>query len=159
MNALSFALLTLPFWIPGIVGLYLVTTRPNDLSLMAGLLTLKPIVTTPIWMALLASLDRPAGNTMEPSYFYAILPGASLTLVAAVLFRHLFSGPRAGRAQTLLALDCARWLNSFLIFASSSNTRAGPLACVFALIGLALPTMFAVVALTLSLATTREGVS
>jgi hypothetical protein len=158
MNALNFALLTLPLWIPGIVGLYLVITRPNDLSLMAGLLTLKPIATTPIWMALLAYFDRSTGNKMGLSYFYAILPGAGLTLVAAILFRHLFSGPGAGSALTLLALDCARWLNSFLMSASGSNPRAGSLACVFALIGLALPTVFAVVALTTSLSTARESV-
>jgi len=38
--------------------------------------------------------------------FVAIFPGASLTLVAAIVFRSTLSGPRAGGARILLALDC-----------------------------------------------------
>ena len=148
---LNLFLYSIPFWIPAAIGLYLVVNRPNELSLMAGLLTLKPIVTTPIWFAILSTLRSPI-DKLEPTHFLSILPGASLTLIIAFAFRHLLSGPRAGSARTLLVLDCARWLNSFLYtLPYGGSVERGSLACVFGLIGLILPTVFAVVALTLAL--------
>jgi len=148
---LNLFLYSIPFWIPAAIGLYLVVNRPNELSLMAGLLTLKPILTTPIWFAILSTLRSPI-DRLEPTHFLSILPGASLTLIIAIAFRHLLSGPRAGSARALLVLDCARWLNSFLYtLPYGGNVERGSLACVFGLIGLILPTVFAVVALTLAL--------
>lgn len=129
------------------VGLYLVISRPAGLGLLAGLLTLKPIVATPIWIAILEGFSVSV-TTLEPAHFLTLLPGAGLTIVIVFIFRPLFSGPTAGPARLLLALDCARWLNSFLLvlpFGSSPGTDELP--CVLALIGLALPTVFAVVAL------------
>ncbi len=111
---LNLFLYSIPFWVPTAIGLYLVVKKPNDLSLMAGLLSLKPIVTTPIWFAIISTLHSPI-DKLEPTHFLSILPGASLTLIIAFAFRHLFSGPGAGSARALLVLDCARWLNSFLI--------------------------------------------
>ena len=153
---LNLFLYSIPFWVPAAIGLYLVVKKPNDLSLMAGLLSLKPIVTTPIWFAIISTLHSPI-DKLEPAHFLSILPGASLTLIIAFAFRHLFSGPRAGSARALLVLDCARWLNSFLIsLPYVGSVESGSLACLFALIGLTLPTIFAVVALTTSLADIGE---
>ena len=154
---LNLFLYSIPFWVPAAIGLYLVLKRPSDLSLMAGLLTLKPIVTTPIWFAIISTLHGPIGK-LEPAYFLSILPGASLTLIIAFAFRHLFSGRGAGSARVLLVLDCARWLNSSLLIFLFGGMESGwlaSLACVVPLIGLLLPTVFAVVALTLSLTRTR----
>ena len=156
MDLLNLFLISIPFWLPAVVGLYLVITRRNEFTLMAGLLTLKPILTTPIWFAVLGTLPRPV-HGLEPAHFLSILPGFSLTVLIVIAFRHLFTGPHAGGARTLLVLDCARWLNSFLIsvqYNLTMNTES--LACIFALIGLALPTVFAVVAVTLSLTSVRD---
>ena len=156
MSLLSLFVYSIPFWVPAAIGLYLVVTRPDELSLMAGLLTLKPIVTTPIWFTIISALHSPI-DKLEPAHFLSILPGAGLTVIIAFAFRHLFSGPRAGSARALLVLDCARWLNSFLISLPYGGAMgSGSLACLFALIGIALPTIFAVVALTTSLTHSRE---
>jgi hypothetical protein len=58
----------------------------------------------------------------------------------------------------LLVLDCARWLNSFLLILPYGNVGIVALGCIFAIIGLTLPTVFAVVALTLSLTRIQEQV-
>ena len=149
MDTLNLFLLSIPFWIPAIVGLYLVVKRPGPLGLMAGLLTLKPIVTTPIWLALLQNTNA---YRLTPANFLAILPGAGLTLIAFMVFRPLFSGPQADNARILLVLDIARVLNSFLMWLLG-------LICVLGPIGLALPTLFALAAITLSTDTTRETAS
>ncbi|HLO33881.1 MAG TPA: hypothetical protein VK249_32335 [Anaerolineales bacterium] len=153
---LNLFLYSLPFWIPAAVGLYLVVKRPSDLSLMAGLLTLKPIVTTPIWFAIISPLS--GSNKLEPAHFWSILPGISLTVIIVLAFRRLFFVPGAGKAKTLLVLDCARWLNSFLLsLPLVGGMGGGSLACIFSLIGLVLPTVFAVVALMLSLTRVEES--
>ena len=155
MNALNLLLCSIPFWIPAAIGVYLSANRPGDLRRMAGLLTLKPIVTTPVWLAILSGLLSSPNDKWMPAHFLSILPGAGVTIVIALAFRHLFTGPSAGRAKILLVLDCARWLNSFLmILPYGGGIQGGQLACVFAVIGLALPSVFAVVALTLTISQT-----
>src|SRR5512146_675932 len=83
---------SIPFWLPAAIGLYLVARIRNKLSLMAGLLTLKPIVTTPLWAAILYYFSS---NYLLPSTqvvggaivaLCSILPGASLTLLILVIF-------------------------------------------------------------------------
>jgi hypothetical protein len=157
VDLLNLFLISIPFWIPAAVGLYLVITRRNELSLMAGLLTLKPILTTPIWVAILGTLPRPVYG-LVPTHLLSILPGFSLTVIIALMFRHLLSGSQAGSARVLLGLDCARWLNSFLMSLpyGGGSVESGSLACIFAVIGLALPTVFALVAAMLSLTRTGE---
>jgi hypothetical protein len=150
---LNYFLGSIPFWVPAIIGLYLIVRRPSDLSLMAGILTLKPIVTTAIWLAIIRRLT--ADSPLQPAHFLSILPGASLTLIIVLTFRHLCSGSKAGDARVLLMLDCARWLNSFLYVLPYDNTGIGVLTCIFSVVGLALPTVFAFVALTLSQARLR----
>jgi hypothetical protein len=153
---LNLFLYSIPFWVPAAIGLYLVVRKPSDLSLMAGLLTLKPIVTTPIWVAIIRPLF--ASGPLKPAHFLSILPGASLTLIIVLVFRHQFSGPGSGSARALLVLDCARWLNSFLLILPYGNVGIEALGCIFAIIGLTLPTVFAVLALTLSLTRIQEQV-
>ena len=149
---LNLFLYSIPFWVPAAIGLYLVAKRPTDLSLMAGLFTLKPIVTTPIWFAIISSLLSTPNEKLELAHFLSILPGASVTVMIVIVFRRLFSGPRSGSARVLLVLDCIRWLNSFLIVLPyGGNTQSGSLVCIFAFIGLTMPTVFAVIALMISL--------
>jgi hypothetical protein len=92
-----------------------------------------------------------SGNTkLEPAYFASILPGALLTALIVARFWPVFSGPRSSHAQVLLVLDCFRWINSFLMVLLRSSVFGEQLLCIFALIGLTMPTIFAVVALTMS---------
>jgi hypothetical protein len=159
MSFAPYLLCAIPFWIPMGIGFYLVLTRPNRLSLMAGLLTLKPIVATPIWLAILANSFNSVPHRIELAHFLSVLPGASLTLAVVIVFRSLFSGPRAGIARTLLVLDCARWLNSFFMVLPFSSRGNGVFGVILALLGLTLPTVFAIVALTTSLLTRQESLS
>ena len=153
---------SIPFWFPAAIGLYLVARIRNKLSLMAGLLTWKPIVTTPLWAAI---INYFGSNYMLPSTqvvsgalvaLCSILPGASLTLLILVIFRRLFFGSRSTSAWMLILLDCMRWINSGLLTAAGSISFYGvtaPFACIFALVGLLFPTAYAIVALTTTLAT------
>lgn len=146
-----------PFSIPALVGLYLIVTRPHGLSLMAGLLTLKPIVTTPLWIALLFVTFRPPVGSMPLPDSITILPGASLTLIILIVFRKVFFGPHAGAALTLLVLDCARWFNSYLMLLLRRWEGAAAYQWIFVLLGLTLPIVFAAVAFTVSRAAARQA--
>jgi hypothetical protein len=153
------AALSVLYQIFPLAGLYLTLSRPRDLSLMAGLLTLKPIVTTPMWFGLvILSYFPPAGSRPLPNLI-TILPGAGLTLIALIVFRKVFSGPFAGAARTLLVLDCARWLNSYLMLRLGTTEGAQSFQCVLALLGLTLPVAFAVVAVYVCRAAARQTVS
>jgi hypothetical protein len=151
---LNLFLYSIPFWIPAAIGLYLVANAPDQFRRMAGLLTLKPIVATPIWFAIIYTLLPYSIHELEPAHFLTILPGASLTIVIVFMYRHVFTGPKAGSAKVLLALDCIRWLNSFLLILPYGGGTNGPLNCLFAFVGLTMPSVFAVVALTLTISQT-----
>jgi hypothetical protein len=155
MNALNLFLYTLPFWVPGLAGVYLCVTRRSRISRLAGLLTLKPILATPIWLAILGSDLSPA--IVKP--IASVLPGMGLSLLIVVVYWRLLSDPNAGAARILLGLDCLRWLNSAALAFSSGGylfALTPSVVCIFAPLGLVLPTVFAVVALTLSLLVSRE---
>jgi hypothetical protein len=134
--------------------MYLYVNRPDDLGKLATYLTLKPIVATPIWFAIIYTLLPPSIHELEPAHFLTILPGVSLTIAIVFMCRHVFTGPRAGSAIVLLALDCIRWLNSFLLILPYGGGTNGPLNCLFAFVGLAMPSVFAVVALALTISRT-----
>ena len=149
MDLVNFLLLAAPIGIPALGGCYLLMRKSDGLSRMAGLLTIKPVLTTPIWFGIIAALEPSHSyDRLGPSHFLSILPGASLTLITVIAFRRLFSGPRARVAWMLLALDCARWLNSFFIYWPYGD---GSLNCLSALCGLSMPTVFATIALTTAL--------
>jgi hypothetical protein len=152
MSFLDFLLWTIPFWIPAIIGVYLLINQSDEkLSRMAALLTLKPILMTPLWFMSLRNLSSPV-TKLEPAHFFSILPGAGLTLIFLIAFRSLFSGTTAGQAQGLIALDVLRWVNSFLLISPVASVGGGALACLLSLTGLALPSVFAFIALTTSMA-------
>lgn len=148
---LNLSLCLVPLGIPAAIGLYLYVNRPDDLGKMATYLTLKPIVATPIWFAIIYTLLPPFIHKLEPAHFLTLLPGAGLTIVIVFMYRHVFTGPSAGSAIILLVLDCIRWLNSFLLILPYGGGTNGPLNCLFAFIGLAMPSVLAVVALMLTI--------
>ncbi len=160
MTPINLFLISIPFWIPAAIGLYLVVHRRNDLSFMAGLLTLKPIITTPLWLVIISSLEgSTVGRALTP--LCSILPGAGLTVLALAIFRPLFTGSKSTPARMLILLDCMRWINSCLLTGTGSllysyYDATGPLICIFALIGLIFPTAYSVVALTTTLATNED---
>jgi hypothetical protein len=151
-DLLSLALCTIPFWPAVFIGLYLCANAHEPMGRMAGLLTLKPLVTTPIWLAILSSQLSPSVLRTALS----ILPGLGLTLAAFFAFRSLFSGRHAGAAWSLLVLDCLRWLNSAVLGLLNAgmdySPTLGSITCLVSLIGLMLPTMFSVIALATVLA-------
>ena len=151
---LNLFLYSIPFWIPAAMGYYLYGYPPGQLSRMAGLLTLKPIVTTPIWATIIYFFLPYSIDRLEPAHWLTILPGAGVTIMIVFMYRHLFSGPTASSATVLLVLDCIRWLNSFLLILPYGGGTNGPLSCLFAFVGLAMPSVFAVVALTLTITDT-----
>jgi hypothetical protein len=151
MEPQSLLLCTAPSWVAIIIGLKLILKASgDDLTRMAGWLTLKPVLTTPIWFAILVALgDSPI--PFVPACI-SILPGVALTSVAAIVFWPTLCDPRARGARLLLVLDCLRWMNTFLLtltgFLGSPYglTDTGTFVCHSALLGLAMPTVFALVA-------------
>ena len=153
-----FFYLSIPLWIPAAIGLYLLTSRRNNLSRMAGFLTLKPIITTPVWAVIISFLH---GSAVDAQFIavWSILPGVGLTLLALMIFRRLFLSSRPILAMLLIVLDCIRWINSGLLTLTVSLPYSGVTntsASIFALIGLIFPTAYAIVALMVTLAT-REN--
>jgi hypothetical protein len=154
MNWSWVLLLAVPTVIPALMGYYLLRRKSDALGWMAGLLSMKPVITTPLWFGMIALLAPPRSfGTLEPVHFLSILPGAGLTLAIAIVYRRLLSGPTAPVAWTLLVIDCARWLNSFFIYLPIGD---GSLNCLSALCGLAMPTVFATIALAAVLSRTKD---
>lgn len=153
--------LSIPFWIPAAIGLYLLTSRQNALGRLAGFLTLKPIIATPIWVGILSLLHASAVDAQSIA-LWSVLPGASLTFLALVIFRRLFLSlsPRFILAVFLILLDCLRWINSGLLTFTASlpyNRTTDTFTGIFALIGLIFPTAYAVIALTITMLTHEHG--
>lgn len=151
--------LCFPLWIPAAIGLYLLTSRRNEFSNMAGVLTLKPIITTPVWVAIISFLYD-SGAQSQRIALWSILPGAGLTVLAIVIFRRLFLSlsPRFILAVLLILLDCMRWINSGLLTVTialpynGANNRWGNL---FVLIGLIFPSAYSIVAFVTTLVASK----
>ena len=149
--------LPMAFVIPALVGLYLIYTRPHGLGLMAGLLTLKPLLTTPLWFILSIATSPPPGSGPPLPDFITIIPGASLTLITLIVFRQVIFSPHAGAALILLVLDCARWFNSYLMLLLRPSRGVADLQGIFIVLGLTLPIVFAAVALVVSRVAARQA--
>jgi len=148
--AIEVYILSVPFFIaPFIVGRRLLkeAAGPNSLKSLAGWLTLKPLVTTPLWACALGTFYPTNSQVqLEPAYILSILPGVGLSLLAFLLFQSLFFEEHSWPAWVLLGLDCLRWLNSFVMYLIPLWISGGGLGCACIAIGLGLPTVFALVA-------------
>ncbi len=131
--------------IPFAVGLNLLTkAKRHEWYMMAGLLTLLPVLTGPIWFALWSA---GAASYHFGEAFLTVLPGVILTGIIAIRFHRCFFGSVSYAARVLLILGCMRWLSSFIIGAAPAfHIDSG----LFVVIGIALPTVFAIVAVSLS---------
>src|SRR5215475_9008649 len=100
------------FVIPLILGIILFRRCKDGLGIMAVWLTLKPLLTTPLWILILGLFNE----NHVIAVFASILPGALLSLAAFKAFRPLFGHSQTRwTARRLLILDCVRWLNTLAI--------------------------------------------
>lgn len=130
---------------PLLLGILILAKKhKNALLWYAGLLTLKPVVATPIWYAV-------SYNRSSSSWLTLALPGVGLTVILTLLCRTAFFNiATSGMARKLLMLDTLRWGSSWLwamlLRESSSDTSVTFLFCSLGLLALAMPTIFAAVA-------------
>lgn len=137
--------------IPLITGINIIARNPrNRLAQLAGLLTLKPLLATPLWFTTISSVGNGKTQPSIDGLVTTLLPGVGLTVLLLVVYHGVLrdNRTRAG-AVWLLLLDCARWLNSFILLLSGgsyfSSTLTG-LMCVTAPLGIVLPSIYAFVA-------------
>ncbi len=108
--------------IPAIIGFSLRSRNYDDFTRMATLLTLKPIIATPIWFLLYINTDITEGQLapgyytseiIPPAYLLTLLPGLSLTLIILIVCRRAFGQAKPSSLLILIGLDCVSWLTSF----------------------------------------------
>lgn len=151
--------------IPALVGIfllrqYLVSRDAEKIfDLIAAILTLKPLVTTPIWLMILnvlSAYDYP----MRALYIaLSILPGAGFTALIVVIFRSSFLVSGINRTRKLLVLDCIRWLNSFFMIVLLSTPLGLAnlfLPILMAQFGLVMPSFYALFACAKSFEKTTQ---
>jgi hypothetical protein len=145
MEVLNYFCCASPFIIPLFLGIRVLSLHPeSDFSRLAGWLSLKPIVATPIWLYLVDRTFSGDWSRPSPAYLVTALPGILLTLLIVAAHRSaLTSNP--GGARFLLVMDTIRWGNSLLMVSLSGS----PLTPIFIFVGLTMPTFFAFGALAL----------
>jgi len=142
----------LPWLIPSvIIGFYiLVKHRGSEFAKFAGLLSLKPIIATPLFFQIVKWYqDHTTGCDLNPLYLITLVPGLGITLLLVFYFREVVWDSRNKAMPVLLILDIVRWGNSVLLF--SSCLELGDITPVLqAYLGLGMPTIFALVAFGLN---------
>ncbi len=130
----------------------------DDMSRLASVFALKPVIATPIWALLCAITLGMAPflgyiplSLASPIYWLTLLPGLGLTVAIVLLFRKLFQ-TKAPLAFVLLGCDMIRWIWTFLIYPES-----GPLSSYDTPYHLALllPNLYAIMALVIAVARAR----
>jgi hypothetical protein len=101
---------------PAILGAIIwLKYRRRELGRLSAIFTLKPIIATPLWAAIMAIVSPPEAETFwgrgppPLAYFLTALPGVGLTLVIVAVFWSLFVRSKSGAAFLLVVLDCFRW--------------------------------------------------
>ena len=130
-------ILCLALAVPGWVGYSLLQrTRAHDFRRFAGVLTLKPIIATPMWLILAEPYLFTIVDTTDPRYVLTIVPGISMTIIILWYFRHSLLSLNKLRVGLLIVLDTARWVSTFAVPQLESQW----------FISLFMPTVFAFVA-------------
>ena len=134
-----FPILTLPL----IIGIYLLT-RANAFTFvrMLGVLTLKPIVATPLWLMIISALGEAERAIVPNDFFLLSAPGFVLTIVILIIYRSALRPAFAARLTAILVLDALRWASSSFAFVSRGAYGGAALG----LLCFAMPTIFALVA-------------
>lgn len=140
MALVIIALCGVAVFLPIILGirLFLRTDDPY-FSRFAGLLTLKPLLATPIWMM----IGSATATAPRAPIVLTLLPGIGLTVLLLIAYKDVLRDETTRQsAIVLLVLDCVRWINSFIMLLSASTPASGLLIFV----AIALPGVFALVA-------------
>jgi hypothetical protein len=97
--------------IPLSIGLLILFRYTHLLGKLAGMLTLKPLFTTPLWAGITAS-DNSLLNVL-----LAVLPDAGLTILLVYLCRSIMFAPEMNKvARVLVVLDCLRWIFNPVVY-------------------------------------------
>jgi hypothetical protein len=136
--------------IPALIGILLLgkyllsKSAGRRFDLIAALLTLKPLVATPIWLMILNELFLSPDFTHAWRVALSIVPGAGLTAFIVLVFRSSFTASGISRTRLLLMLDCIRWLNSFFLVILFSTLALSDffLPVIMSWLGVLMPTIF-----------------
>ena len=135
-----FPILTIPL----LVGIYLLTRATSFTFVrMLGVLTLKPIVATPLWLMIIAALGDAERAIVPNDFFLLAAPGIVLTIVILIIYRSALRPEFAAQMATILVLDGLRWASSSFAFVSRGAYGGAALGVLC----FAMPTIFALVAL------------
>jgi len=133
--------------LPLIIGGYLLSrSSPSPLTHFMALLTLKPLLATPLWLILAQLSVMPFWTHPIPDVLLQALPGISLTLLIVWVCRARLKGQPVGIITTLLVLDTLRWGST--VFSYTPDRPFGGESLF--LLSLAMPSIFAVVAWLMS---------
>jgi hypothetical protein len=109
---------TIPAYIlPVIIGsILLARSKTNQLSRLAGVFTLKPLVATPIWLFIYLYTHL-EGLPVVIEVFFLLLIAVGLTGLIVLVFKPLLK-TETKMVSVLLVMDSLRWLNTalYLIF-------------------------------------------
>jgi len=134
---------------PGLIGLFiLIKYRSSKFAKFTGLLTLKPLIATPIWFYIYNVYSRNY-NTCEihPAYIFTALPGLGITILLVLFFSKELFGRNRKLVYILIFLDTIRWSNSVIFFPHCPPLHELWKVIFPALFGLAFPTIFSLVAI------------
>jgi len=144
-------LLLMPlFVLPLIVGIHLMrTSSPHTPVQMIAIFTLKPILATPILFSLIAIFGQSLPRSQLPLFVFCALPGVILTCAILFVYRAALRSAGAGPLLFILLCDGLRWGSTALGFAFAQGRPTSDLAGI-GLLGVAMPSLFALVALALA---------
>jgi hypothetical protein len=133
--------------IPIIIGIMILRkSAAFSFSQMVGILTLKPLIATPLWLNSMEIIAQPSWGHPIPDFLVLTAPGIILTLVILLVYHSCLRKELAGAIVTLLILDGLRWSSSSLSITldrTYGNAFMGILSFI-------MPTIFAIIALWLA---------
>lgn len=129
------------FVLPLILGPVILGMHKGELGRLAGWLTLKPVLATPLWIMALLGLDELEAG-LQIGQVLSLLPAIALTGIIIWRFRGLLRGE--GRIISLFIVgDALRWLNTFAWMQSGGHASLND---PFFLAGWILPNAYAIMA-------------
>ncbi len=133
------------FVLPLIIGpIILRLFHDDELSKIAGVFTLKPLVATPLWALTLALFGK-STPPEDIAQVLSLIPAIGLTAAIVWRFKHSFKTD-ARIASVLVGADAVRWLNTFAWMQFGAHPR---ITDPFLLAGWILPNAYAVMALVI----------
>ena len=139
-------------FLPLLAGGYLFgRSAASPLTYFMALMTLKPLLATPLWLVMIQLSVTPSWAHPIPDVVLYALPGISLTLLITWTCRARLKGQSTSIITTLLILDTIRWGSSVL-----SQTLNRPYGSeLLLLLSVSMPSVFAIVAWLIDRGLTR----